>query len=66
MAFFSHFTLTILAKAGHIVKGNSLPTYPELANAAFGWRGKLFAWFGIMAMTIGVCGSYLVFVGQSL
>ena len=28
--------------------------------------GYFAGWFGIVAMTVGVCGSYLVFIGSSI
>ena len=42
------------------------PTFPEVGQAAFGTAGKLVAWFGVVAMSLGVCGSYLVFLSKTM
>lgn len=33
-----------------------------IGEAACGLPGKIIAWFGMLAMTLGVCGSYVVFL----
>ena len=42
------------------------PSYPEIGRACGGRPGEVFVWFGMVSMTIGVCGSYLVFIGGTL
>eukprot|EP00966_Prymnesium_polylepis_P320278 7376648-Prymnesium_polylepis.1 len=42
------------------------PTYPQLGRACWGSAGERCVWFGMVAMTVGVVGSYLDFVGQIL
>lgn len=44
----------------------SKPTYPEIARLAFGNTGYVTAWIAIICMTVGVCGSYLVFIASEL
>lgn len=39
-----------------MVPGIEKATYPEVGEAAFGKVGRLAAWFGMLAMTLGVCG----------
>ena len=41
-------------------------TYPEIGQAAFGMPGKIVAWFGMLAMTVGVCGAYIDFISSTL
>lgn len=65
LAVWSYYTLIILAKCGHLTHMVQ-PTYPMIGREAFGRPGEFFAWFGIIAMTVGVCGSYFVFIGSSL
>uniref|UniRef100_A0A7S2Q7P2 Amino acid transporter transmembrane domain-containing protein n=1 Tax=Zooxanthella nutricula TaxID=1333877 RepID=A0A7S2Q7P2_9DINO len=62
LAFFSHFALSRLARCSHLVPGGSRPTYPAVGQAALGAVGRFLAWFGMLAMTLGVCGSYVVFM----
>ncbi|KAL6073321.1 Transmembrane amino acid transporter protein [Balamuthia mandrillaris] len=81
LAFFSFYTLIILAKCGRFAasllhkqtatkenhsRSSKVITYPDIGRACFGRAGAFAAWFGILAMTVGVCGSYLVFMGSSL
>ena len=40
------------------------PTYPQLGRACLGAPGEMLVWFGMLAMTVGVVGSYLLFTGQ--
>jgi len=54
-----------MIKCGHHHPTHTKPTYPEIAYIAFGKIGYYIAWFGITSMTIGVCGSYLVFMGST-
>jgi len=66
LAIGSRVSLSLLAQCGHLVKGRPHPTYPEIGRAAFGAVGFWAAWAGIVAMTLGVCGSYVVFVASTL
>merc|ERR1719356_573238 len=62
LAFLSHFALSRLARCSHLVPGGCKPTYPMIGAAALGLPGRIVAWFGMLAMTLGVCGSYVVFM----
>jgi len=42
------------------------PSYPSLGAAALGQPGHLMAWFGLGAMTLGVCGSYVTLISTTL
>ena len=42
------------------------PQHPELGREAFGDVGFALAWFGTITMTLGVCGSYFVFISKTL
>jgi hypothetical protein len=60
-----------LARLSHLVEqqdpirfAKRPPTYPEIGEAAYGRAGKTMVWFGMIAMTLGVCGSYQVFSGK--
>ena len=66
LAIMTNYTLKWLAMCGHYHPRIVKPTYPEIAQHAFGKIGFIIAWFGILAMTIGVCGSYLVFIGSEM
>ena len=44
----------------------ALPTYPDVGRAAWGTFGSVLAWFGVIAMSLGVCGSYMVFICSTL
>eukprot|EP01083_Nonionella_stella_P303974 1054196_1 len=66
LAYLTSFTLVWLAECGHLHPTLSKPTYPQIAEYAFGKIGFIIAWFGILSMTIGVCGSYLVFIGNQM
>lgn len=61
----SNFTLRLLARCGHLTIAK-FPTYPDLGREAMGPVGAFLAWFGVIAMTLGVCGSYVVFIGHSI
>ena len=47
------------------VKGLYL-TYPAIGRACFGTWGYAVSWFGVVAMTLGVAGSYFVFITSTL
>mmetsp|Transcript_15246 Transcript_15246/g.23085 ORF Transcript_15246/g.23085 Transcript_15246/m.23085 type:complete len:486 (+) Transcript_15246:33-1490(+) len=64
LAVMSHFSLSRLAKCNELM--GKLSTYPEIGKKAYGTPGKVITWFGIIAMTIGVCGSYVVFISKTL
>ena len=55
-ALFPRFALLKLADCGRMVPGIEKATYPEVGEAAFGKAGRIAAWFGMLAMTLGVCG----------
>jgi len=64
LACLSQFSLTRLAVCGRMVPNNARPTYPEVGYQAFGMIGSFIAWFGAVAMTLGTCGSYVVFISS--
>ena len=75
LAILSTFSLQKLARCSSLVLEQRLaakqatgimPTYPDVGRAAFGPFGGFLAWFGVVAMSLGVCGSYLVFICSSL
>jgi amino acid permease len=65
LALMSSFSLGRLAECPNFSRCGST-TYPELGREAFGDVGFALAWFGTIAMTLGVCGSYFVFISQTL
>lgn len=66
LAVLSRISLNILASTAHLVRGNGRPTYPAIGREAFGPAGAIIAWLGIIFMTLGVCGSYMVFVADTM
>jgi amino acid permease len=70
LAVMSYYTLVQISKCGHLTTRLSpkdiSPTYPEIGNIAFGKVGMIAAYFGIFVMTLGLVGSYFVFIGTSL
>ena len=59
IALISYYTLITLARCGHLVSErtrDAAPTYPSLGRAAFGAPGSAVAYFGVLAMTVGVVG----------
>lgn len=68
LAALSLFSLNRLSICSVLVSsrdGRAL-TYPEIGRQAFGRAGYLISWFGVVAMSLGVCGSYLVFISSTL
>jgi hypothetical protein len=71
LAITSSFSLQRLAACSKLLppqgrqNGENL-TYPVLGRCAFGWWGWFISWFGVMAMTLGVCGSYFVFIASTM
>ena len=49
-----------------ILTAQSKPKFYEIGYCAIGRPGYLLSWFGLLAMTLGVCGSYIVFVASAL
>ncbi len=69
LAAVSFYTLVLLTRCGHLTSEldrKPTPTYPEIGRCAFGLPGAIIAYFGIFAMTLGVVGSYFVFIGSTL
>jgi len=66
LAFLCHFSLSRLARCSHLVSNTTKPTYPMIGAEACGLIGKVVAWFGMLAMTVGVCGSFVVFMVSRL
>lgn len=60
LAVLSRFALLKLADCGRMVPGVSAATYPEVGEAAFGKAGRVAAWFGMLAMTLGVRSSRVI------
>jgi amino acid permease len=54
------------SSSGAAVEVSQAPTYPDVGQEALGLAGKLLAWFGVVAMSLGVCGSYFVFICSTL
>eukprot|EP01060_Flectonema_neradi_P000783 TRINITY_DN10485_c0_g1_i1.p1 TRINITY_DN10485_c0_g1~~TRINITY_DN10485_c0_g1_i1.p1 ORF type:complete len:578 (+),score=83.21 TRINITY_DN10485_c0_g1_i1:73-1734(+) len=73
-AFAAAHTLKLLQRCRMIVTHPSWrhgqpmvnPTYVDIGAAAFGKRGRVAVIFGIIAMSLGVCSAYLVFIGKTL
>ncbi len=76
LAAFSMFSLQRLAMCSTLIleqrvkKGEdedkAAPTFPDVGLEAMGMPGKVMAWFGVVAMSLGVCGSYMVFITSTL
>jgi len=70
LACLSSFSLGILAECSdltlQLTEDGKKPIYPNVGLAAAGKLGYGVAWFGVIAMTLGVCGSYFVFVSSTL
>ena len=73
-AFASAHTLKLLQRCRMILTHPSWmhgqpmvnPTYVDIGSAAFGKQGRIAVIFGIIAMSLGVCSAYLVFIGKTL
>jgi len=76
LATLSSFSLRRLALSGQLAlaaeesRGGSnyagVLTFPELGMIACGPWGKRAAWFGTIAMSLGTCGSYFVFISSTM
>mmetsp|Transcript_48079 Transcript_48079/g.61618 ORF Transcript_48079/g.61618 Transcript_48079/m.61618 type:complete len:529 (+) Transcript_48079:3-1589(+) len=69
LAITSSYSLQLLASCIHLLpkRVNGQPiTYPSLGSEAYGYYGWLISWFGVLAMTLGVCGSYFVFIASTM
>ncbi len=70
LAVISYYTLVLLTRCGHLTTdldpSQTSPTLPVIGRAAFGTVGAIVAYIGIGAMTLGVVGSYFVFMGSTL
>jgi len=73
LAVLSTFSLQKLAHCSSLTmdrwqptKQRRAPTYPDVGREALGTVGSFLAWFGVVAMSLGVCGSYLVFICNAL
>ena len=71
LAAISTFGLTTLAKTSALARktagwedSKKVATYPAIGEAAMGTFGKWAAWFGLLMMTLGVCGSYMAFIAS--
>eukprot|EP01083_Nonionella_stella_P166409 556281_1 len=64
LAVMTYYTLYWLAECGHMHPSMTHPTYPDIAYTALGSSGFYISWIAILCMTIGVCSSYLVFIGS--
>ena len=66
-AILSYVVFCTLVECGHLVRGIARPTFLEVGGEAYGpWLGRGAILFGMAAMTLGVCGTYLDFIGQTL
>ena len=67
-AVLSNVCFSMLVQVSHLCSTpeHKNPTYPQIGRMCFGVAGETLVWFGMVAMTIGVCGSYLIFVGQTM
>jgi len=76
LATLSSFSLRRLALSGQLAlaieesRGGSnyagVITFPELGMISCGPWGKRAAWFGTVAMSLGTCGSYFVFISSTM
>ena len=59
------YTLILFQKIRELADGDiKEPSYAQLGSMAFGRLGSVLVTGAVIAMTIGVCSSYLVFTGQ--
>ena len=60
------YTLRLLGKLKLYVQvpGQPVATYEDVGQAAFGNWGRRAVNFGVIAMSLGVCSAYLVFVAR--
>ena len=65
LALMSSFSLRRLSECPEFSRCGAT-AYPELGREAFGDVGFALAWFGTITMTLGVCGSYFVFISKTL
>ena len=66
-AFLSFASFLTLVECGKLVRGASRPSLLEVSTAAYGrWLGRGAILFAMSAMTLGVCGTYLDFIGQTI
>ena len=68
LAFLSMFSLDRLSRCSVLTmdKNGRTKTFPEIGRAAYGKTGYVMAWFGMIAMSLGVTGSYVVFISSTL
>eukprot|EP00389_Voromonas_pontica_P002224 GDKH01003293.1.p1 GENE.GDKH01003293.1~~GDKH01003293.1.p1 ORF type:complete len:413 (-),score=86.86 GDKH01003293.1:142-1380(-) len=65
LAGVSLYTLQSLAMCGQLF-GKRNATYADIGYGACGNPGRAAAWAGTLIMTIGVCGSYYVFIASTV
>ena len=66
-AILSFSVFCTLVECGHLVRGIARPSFLQVGSEAYGpWIGRGAILFGMAAMTLGVCGTYLDFIGQTL
>ena len=66
-AVLSYAVFCTMVECGHLVRGSDRPSFLQIGTAAFGpYLGRGAILFGMLAMTLGVCGTYLDFIGQTL
>ena len=68
LALLSMFSLDRLSRCSVLTmdKNGRTKTFPEIGRAAYGQTGYVMAWFGMIAMSLGVTGSYVVFISSTL
>jgi len=63
VAFLSNWTFVYLGELS-LICGINRPTYPQIGRVCLGPVGEYLVWFGMAMMTVGVVGSYFLFIGQ--
>ena len=63
VAVLSNWTFIYLGELSQIC-GINRPTYPQIGRVCMGPVGEYLVWFGMAMMTVGVVGSYFLFIGQ--
>ena len=63
LALLSMFSLDRLSRCSVLTadKNGRTKTFPEIGRAAYGKTGYVMAWFGMIAMSLGVTGSVILF-----
>lgn len=63
VAVMSNWCFVMLVELSHMC-GINQPSYPQVGHVCMGRTGEILVWFGMAMMTIGVVGSYFLFIGE--